>query len=131
MFDFFEFYTSGGVLMHAITLTALFAIATLVLDARARKLGDDDPRRLRLADRLVVLCVGIGVVATARSVVDLFAVLGMVLERDTPAVALAALARGGVIVPAPLIWSLMAALPLWIVGTVQRHRVPAPRRRPA
>lgn len=127
MFDFFEFYTSGGVLMHAITLTALFAIAALALDARARKLGDDDPRRLRLADRLVVLCVGIGVVATATGVVDLFAML----ERDTPAVALAALARGGVIVPAPLIWSLMAALPLWIVGTVQRHRVPAPRRRPA
>jgi hypothetical protein len=117
--------------MHAITLTAVLAITTLMIDARARKLGDDDPRRLRLADRLVVLCVGIGVVATATSVVDLFAMLGMVLERDTLEVAMAALARGGVIVPAPLIWSLMAALPLWIVSTVQRHRVPEPRRRAA
>ncbi len=72
MFNFFEFYTNGGVFMHAISLTAVLAITALSLDARARKLGDDDPKRLRLADRLLVLCVGLGLMGltmgvTARS----------------------------------------------------------------
>lgn len=118
MFNFFEFYTSGGVLMHPITLTAVVAITALFLDARARKLGDKDPKRLRLADRLVLLCLGIGLIGTTMGATELFAALSGAPSDQY----FSLLARGGAIVPFPLTWSLMLALPLWIATTVVRHR---------
>lgn len=129
MFDFAEFYQNGGVFMHAISLTTALAALALALDARARKLGDAEPERLRLADRLLLLGVGFGLLGTAMGMTDLFVALGMVLTGPSPEQAMLAFARGGAIVPAPLIWSLLTALPLWIVGTLLRHR--APRRRSA
>ncbi|HLT35352.1 MAG TPA: hypothetical protein VK034_03680 [Enhygromyxa sp.] len=121
MFDFSQFYASGGVFMHPITLTAVVAITVLFLDARARKLGDDGPKRLRLADRLVILCVGIGLIGTTMGVTELCAALSMApSDRDFEL-----LARGGAIVPNTLTWSLMLALPLWIAITVMRHRTSA------
>jgi hypothetical protein len=121
MFDFSEFYAAGGVLMHPITLTAVVAITALFVDARARKLGDNDPKRLRLADRLVLLCLGIGLVGTTMGATELFAAL----RGASPKQYFVLLAQGGAIVPFPLTWSLMLALPLWIATTVMRHRVSA------
>lgn len=118
MFDFFEFYRSGGVLMHPISLTAVIATTTLFVDARARKLGNNGLERLRLADRLLLLCLGIGLVATTMGVTELFAALRLA----PPDKVFLVLTRGGAIVPFPLTWSLMLALPLWIATTVMRHR---------
>lgn len=121
MFDFSTFYASGGVFMHPITLTAVAAITALCLDARARKLGDDDPKRLRLADRLLVLCLGIGLIGTCMGVTELFAALSTISADQY----FVGLARGGAIVPVPLTWSLMLAIPIWIATTAMRHRAPA------
>jgi hypothetical protein len=121
MFDFLEFYAKGGVFMHAISLAAVAAITVLFLDARARKLGDDDPKRLRLADRLVVLGLGIGLIGSTMGVTELFAALSMVAPEQFTSV----LARGGAIVPFTLTWALMLAIPLWVATTVQRYRAPA------
>ena len=121
MFDFSQFYASGGVLMHAITLTAVAATTVLFLDARARRLGDDDPKRLCLADRLLLRCVGIGLIGTSMAATELCAALSMAPTEQYFAV----LARGGAIVPFTLTWSLMLAIPLWIAGTVMRQRAPA------
>lgn len=124
MFNFSAFYQSGGVLMHPITLTAVVALTALFLDARARKLGDDNPRRLRLADRLLIFCVGIGLIGTTMNVTELFAALSMA----PPERYFEALARGGAIVVFPLTWSLMLALPLWIATSVMYHRAPGSAR---
>jgi hypothetical protein len=121
MFDFFQFYQCGGVFMHAISLAAVLATTALLLDARARKLGDDDPKRLRLADRLLVLCLGIGLIGTAMGVTELFAAIAMVEPEKVEFV----FARGGAIVPFPLTWALMVSIPIWIASTIQRHRAPA------
>ena len=124
MFDFFVFYSNGGVFMHPITFTAVAAVTALLLDARARKLGDPEPSRLQLADRVILLGVLIGLIGSSMGVTELFAALQMNPPEDFTTL----LARGGAIVPFPLTWALMLAIPIWTASTVMHHRAGATAR---
>lgn len=121
MSDFPEFYMSGGVFMHAISFVAVSAITVLALHARARSLGDDHPKRLRLADRLLVLCLGLGLLGVMFGSFDLFAALTTV----PPEMHDLGFARGMRIVGVPLAWALMVSIPIWLASTIARHRAPA------
>ena len=119
MFNFFEFYANGGVFMHAISLTAVAAVTALALDLRARKLGDDGLARLRLADRLVGLGLGLGLLGGVFGMIDFGAALASL---DDPAVYQQAVGRGLGIVGVPLAWALMVGIPIFLAGTLQRRR---------
>ncbi len=121
MSDFSQFYASGGVFMHAISVVAVAATTVLFLHARARSLGDDDPKRLRLADRLLVVCVGLGLLGSLFGMIDMAAALTSVEAEQFSL----GLARGMRLVPVTLCWALMVSIPIWIASTIQRHRSPA------
>ena len=125
MLDFSQFYQNGGVLMHAITLCAVIGFTAVLLHGRARRMGDDDPKRIRLADRMGGLCVALGVLGLACGLVEMFYALSTI---GTDKVLGAAL-RGGAIVPITLEWSLICAIPLWITTTVYRSLRPVVARR--
>lgn len=118
--DFPEFYLSGGPFMHAISLAALAALITLFLHARARQLGEDSPKRLRLADRLVLLALGLAALALAFNTVELFTALLSVDPDEFDQ----ALALGMRLVPIPMAWALMVATPIFLTSTILRHRAP-------
>ena len=119
--DFPEFYMSGGPFMHAISLAAVAALVTSLLHARARQLGDDSPKRLRLVDRLLILALGLGALGVLFGVLELFTALLSVEPDEFDQ----ALALGMRLVPIPLAWALLASIPIWLASTIQRHRAPA------
>lgn len=121
MTNFAEFYASGGIFMHAVSLTAVAALVAVLLHGRARRLGDDDPKYLRLADRLLVLCVGLGLLGSVMGLTEVFMAVSTVAAEAHSS----ALAHGMSIVPTPMSWALLCAIPVWITSTVQRHRSPA------
>ncbi|NVB40127.1 hypothetical protein G6O69_19935 [Pseudenhygromyxa sp. WMMC2535] len=122
--DFIQFYINGGVFNHAITITAAIGVLALALHARALKLGQTSDDGLRVVDRLVVLCVGFGLLGTLFGSIDLAAALQTIPAADYDL----GRARGMTLVVIPLAWSLMCAIPLWIASTVQSRR---PARQPA
>ena len=118
--SFPEFYASGGPFMHAISLAAVAALIALALHTRARQLGDDNPKRLRLADRLLILALGVGALAVMFNTIELFTAL-LSVEPDQFD---HALALGMRLVPIPLLWALLVAIPIGLASTIQRHRAP-------
>lgn len=99
-----EFYVSGGPFMHAVSLAAAAALISLLLHMRARQLGDDNPKRLRLADRLSILAVGVGALAVMFNMLELFTMLLTVDPEQFDR----ALALGMRLVPIPSMWARVA-----------------------
>jgi hypothetical protein len=119
MNDFIEFYSMGGFFNHVVTLFALAAIATIVQHAAGRATGD--PRLLNLVDRLTALGVAAGVLGVVFNRIE----MGHALATVGPEMQQQAANLGGAIVPIPLAWALMCAIPLWLATTCMRLRTPA------
>lgn len=116
MQDFLMFYQYGGFFNNVVSLFVLAAVATLVMHA----VGPRDPRYLRTADRLVGLGVVAGVLGTVFNYIEMGAALAT-LEADMVAQATHTALS---IVPIPLSWSLLCAIPVWLATTCLRHRLP-------
>lgn len=122
MGDFMIFYQNGGFFMHLITITAAVGIAAVVMHARSKKAGAEQAQLLRVADRVAGIAVAFGALGLLFGLLDLCAALSMLdpVEAQMDAVKLIqAAARGGGIAPAPLTWSLMCAVPIWIATTIR------------
>jgi hypothetical protein len=123
MSNFLEFYQNGGLFMHLITVGAAIALTAVLLHGRARRMGADDPKLLRIADRFAALCVGLGVLGLVFGLIEMGAALSRIDPETIDAVRLMQVAaRGGAIAPIPLGWGLMCAIPIWIATTVHRAR---------
>jgi hypothetical protein len=120
MGDFTTFYQNGGFFMHLITITAAVGIAAVLLHARSRAAGADNPHLLRVADRVAAIGVAIGAMGMFFGLQDLGMALTLFDPAQVDAVKLIqAAGRGGAIAPAPMNWSLMCAVPIWIATTVR------------
>jgi hypothetical protein len=119
--DFFAFYQFGGVFNNVVSLFALGAFGVVVAHAFLPTSARVPLRLLRLADRLTALCVVAGVLGTLFNLMDLGAALAEVEAEQI----LQAGSRGLAIVPIPLVWSLMCAIPLWLATMVYRQRLAA------
>lgn len=120
MGDFMTFYQNGGVFMHLITITAAVGIAAVVMHARSKKAGAEQAQLLRVADRVAGIAVAFGALGLLFGLLDMCAALSMIDPAQIDAVQLIqAAARGGAIAPAPLTWSLMCAVPIWIATTIR------------
>lgn len=116
MTDFFTFYLSGGVFNHLVTIGLAIAASSLVFHARAgEKAGT---RWLRLADRALLGCLGLGLLGTLMGVIDASAALATIPADQF----LAAEARAAGLAVIPLTWALLGAIPLGIVASIQAHR---------
>lgn len=122
MNDFIEFYSMGGFFNHVVTLFALAAIATIVQHAAGRATGD--PRLLNLVDRLAALGIAAGLLGVVFNYIE----LGNALATVAPEMQAQAAHLGGSIVPIPLGWALLCAIPLWVATTCMRHRMPVTAR---
>lgn len=126
MQNFIEFYLNGGVFDHAITIVLVVGMTALALHRRARKLGVDGERYLWIVDRMAILCLGLGVIGTVFGVMEMSAALRFMAEGGAdPATVDMARDRAMAIVPIPLGWAGMCAVPLWIGATVFGRRRPA------
>lgn len=119
MQDFLDFYQFGGFFNNVVSLFALAAVAGLVLYA-ARRPGHAAPL-LRLSERLAGLGVAAGVLGTLLNVMEMSAAL----EHVSAAQLVQAANRGRSLVPIPLAWSLLCAIPIWLATTCLRDRTPA------
>ena len=117
MEDFSYFYQCGGVFNHVVTLFCLAALTTIVLHASGRR-GDGDSPLLRLGERFIAMAVASGLLGTLFGVMEASAALATI--EDSMLQAAGNRVMG--IVPIPLIWSLLCAIPLWLATTVLRHR---------
>jgi hypothetical protein len=126
MADFFSFYQNGGVFMHVITLGAVVGVTSVLVHGRKRRMGAEDTKLLRLADRVAGVCVALGVLGTVFGLIDMGAALAS-LDPDAidPVRFGQAAARGLAIAPTPIGYALMCAIPIWIATTVNRTRRPA------
>ena len=123
MHDFLEFYSNGGFFNNFVTLFALAGVAFVVQHAASRQ-ASSDGRQLAMVDRLA----GLGVAAGLLGVVFNYIELGNALATVPPEMYAAASSLGGSIVPIPLAWALMCAIPLWLTTAVMRQRMPASAR---
>lgn len=121
MSNFSVYYQNGGVFMHFISLGAAVALTSVLLHGRARRMGSDDPRLLRLADRFAWLCVAVGLLGSVFGLSEMCAALNMV----EPELFAQAALRGAGIVPITLGWGLTCAIPIWTATAVYRVRRPA------
>ncbi len=121
MQDFLDFYTYGGFFNHIVTLFALAGVAFVVQHAASARQSSGDVRLLALVDRLA----GLGVAAGLLGVVFNYIELGNALATIDAEFFLQASQRGASIVPIPLGWALMCAIPLWLTTAVLRQRMPA------
>jgi ABC-type amino acid transport system permease subunit len=120
-----EFYQSGGVLMHVVTLLAVVAVARIARrfrSVRAALRGPEHARaRLAGADALTPAVIAAmllaGVLGTATGLMEAAVAVGTV----EPAHMLEALMRGTSILVIPVIWSTMLAIVLVLVHGVLRH----------
>jgi hypothetical protein len=119
MQDFLDFYQFGGFFNHVVSLFALAALTTIVMHAVGPQ--NSDPRLLRLSDRLGALAIAAGVLGTLFNVIEMGAALATI---DADLVT-AATHRALTIVPIPLAWSLLCAIPVWVATACLRHRMPA------
>jgi hypothetical protein len=121
MSNFSAFYQNGGLFMHFISLGAAVALTAVLLHGRARRIGSDKPKLLRLADRAAGLCVAFGLLGSVFGLIEMCVALSMV----EPELIVQAATRGGAIVPVTLGWALICAIPIWIATTVNGARGPA------
>jgi hypothetical protein len=117
--DFFAFYQFGGMFNNFVSLFALAALAMVVAHVFLPTSARAPLRLLQLADRLTALCVVTGVLGMLFNLMD----LGAALAEVEAGKSLQAGSRGLAIVPIPLIWSLMCAIPLWLATMVYRQRL--------
>lgn len=116
MTDFFTFYLSGGLFNHLVTIGFAVATSSLVFHARA---GDQAGSRwLRLVDRALLGCLGLGLLGTLMGIIDASAALATIPAEHF----LAAQAQAAGLAVIPLAWALLGAVPLGIVASVQGHR---------
>ncbi len=121
MQDFFEFYQFGGFFNHVVTLLALVALASLVRHAVRPQRPGADLSLLQLTERFAGLGVAAGVLGTVFNMIEMSAALATVdAELFLPAAN-----RGLSLVPIPLAWSLLCAIPIWIASTCMRQRAVA------
>lgn len=120
MEDFSYFYQCGGVFNHVVSLFCLAALTTLIMHASGRQSAGEQPY-LRLGERFIALGVASGVLGTLFGVMEMSAALAVIDEAMTQAASNRAMG----IVPIPLVWSLLCAIPLWVATTIMRHRAPA------
>jgi hypothetical protein len=122
MEDFATFYQYGGFFNHVVSLLAVSAVVSLIM----HRLGQrrDDPRFLALADRFTAIGVAAGVLGAVFNLIDMNAALLTVPAEMAAQASHHALT----IVPVPLCWALLCAIPLWVATTCLRHRLPAPAR---
>lgn len=119
MQDFLDFYTFGGFFNHVVSLFALAGVALVVQHAVGSRRADGDPRLLNLVDRLAGLAVAAGVLGVVFNSIE----LGAALATVEPEMQAQASHLGSSIVPIPLGWALMCAIPLWVATTCFRHRL--------
>jgi hypothetical protein len=117
MSSFVEFYAHGGFFNHLITVGFGLAVASLVFARR----DDQKARWLDTCTRALVTCLGLGVLGTAFGIIE----VGAAVATVAPELASKAAARGFGIAILPLAWSLLGAIPLWIVCATTRHRAAA------
>lgn len=118
MQDFFDFYQFGGMFNNVVSLFALAALATLVMYCAGPRRTGTEPALLRLTERLTALGVAAGLLGTLFGVIDMSGALATI----SADMFLPAMNRGMALVPIPLIWSLLCAIPLWLATTCLRHR---------
>lgn len=117
MNDFIEFYSNGSVFNHVITLFLLAALTAAAMHILGpRRAGE--PHLLRLAERFVGIGVATGVLGALFGVIEMNYALGTVPVEMAEAASHSAMT----IVPIPLIWALMCAIPVWITTSCLRHR---------
>lgn len=107
----------GGMFNNIVTLFCLGALTTLVMHAVGRRGGSDAPL-LRLGERFIALAVASGVLGTLFNLIEMSAALATVSEE----LATQASNRAMGIVPIPLVWSLLCAIPLWLATGCMRYR---------
>ncbi len=121
MQDFFEFYQFGGFFNHVVTLLCLGSLATLVLHAVGPRRAGGEAPLLGLADRFTILAVAAGVLGTLFNTIEMGAALSTIAaEHYMPA-----MARGMSLVPIPLAFALLCAIPLGVATGCLRHRARA------
>jgi hypothetical protein len=120
MQDFSDFYQMGGIFNNVVSLFCLAAFTTIVLHAAGRRAQGDLPL-LGLCERFVALAVASGVLGTVFNTMELYSALATIEDFQQAQ----ASSRGMSIVPIPLAWSLMCAIPLWVATSCMRHRSPA------
>lgn len=118
MQDFFDFYQFGGFFNNIVSLFGLAALATLVMHLAGTRRPGTEPLLLRLSERFAGLGVAAGVLGVMFNMIEMSAALSTVsAELFMPA-----MNRALSIVPIPLAWSLMCAIPIWLATTCLRHR---------
>lgn len=120
MQDFLDFYTFGGFFNHIVTLFALAGVAMVVQHSAGARQAAGDPRLLAFVDRLALLGVAAGLLGVVFNNIE----LGNALATVDAEFQLQASHRGAAIVPIPLAWALMTAIPLWVTTAVLRQRLP-------
>ena len=115
MSSFGNFYLSGGLHNHLVTIAFGVAVASLIFARR----GDRPTRWLDTSSRALVACLGLGALGTAQGIIE----IGAAVATVKPEMAALAATRGFGVAIIPLVWSLMCVLPLWIVSAVARHRI--------
>ena len=118
MGNFMQFYQTGGLFMHVISLGATAALTSVVLYGRSRRMGVDKPAHLTLADRLASVCVAVGVLGAVFGFIEMCYALSMI----DPEKFRTAAARASGIVVIPIAWSLMCAIPIWVASGIHRAR---------
>ncbi len=118
MQDFSDFYQFGGYFNHIVSLFVLAAIASLVMHATAPRRTDRATPLLRLCERFVALGVASGVLGSVFNMFELSAALATVPAELFDAAG----NRGAGLVPIPLAWALMCAIPIFTATTCLRHR---------
>jgi hypothetical protein len=121
MSNFIEFYKSGVPFNHFVAVGLGVATAALVFHTRSSEEARREGAWLTVCDRALIACVGLGLVGVLFSAIEASAVLRSLPPDKVLEPALRIL---GLLV-IPLLWSLLGALPLWIVSTALRFRVRA------
>ncbi len=118
MQDFFDFYQFGGFFNNIVSLFCLAALATIVMYLVAPRRPGVEPQLLGLGERFAALGVAAGVLGLVFNIIEMSAALATI----SADLFFPAMNRALSIVPIPLAWSLLCAIPIWVTTTCLRHR---------